>query len=627
VATFIDLFYRWRNDHLLPPHSELVISILNSFNVLCNPPFNESELKEVLVDIAVLEKITEVLNTLREDAKKNPDMGVRLCCSLLKAYGHLMYQSSQSQDSFDQRVGYDRLRKLLTSIVSPTKDILIEVLNIAIEDNFNSPKSDFITLHNISMVSMLIKWIPTVEPALRSWLVSRVFELCTHAIHNRQLCCSHGLLRVVVEVLATSQGSNEHISTEVENQLIQLIEVLGSHSIVTAELKQIIGALRTTEDKKLPSYYYKLQQALCSMAQHKEGITPLYYFDLRQSGSHISMPNLKSMPSGGSTFHAWVCLNAPSSLGRSVNMEVIGEKNRCRRILYSFYTRNGNGFEAFFTENMNFVVSTTTKKEFHAYIVFQALFRSYEWHSICIVHQSTKKIFSKEDIQIYMDGNLIDQVSLKSPALTEHCYCYIGSSYANIKHRATSVMSVNSTNPENSLNAQDFDSDNEQLDSLASMAENGVNTIPVQEVEERWGKSINLGGLLSSICIFSEPLSSGPIKTLFHYGPNKLSLFQPNCVSTSELSSKVLVYYHPKACKDGHCVNLVPHTPDNKLVGLFTGQPYVTWDVKNVLSSLGGVELLFPILEQVSIPLKQIQHPSNVSDPSNQPLSSVFTSE
>jgi hypothetical protein len=63
VATFIDLFYRWRNDHLLPPHSELVISILSeclvvciyrllrgiffidSFNVLCNPPFNESELK------------------------------------------------------------------------------------------------------------------------------------------------------------------------------------------------------------------------------------------------------------------------------------------------------------------------------------------------------------------------------------------------------------------------------------------------------------------------------------------------------------------------------------------------------------------------------------------------------
>ena len=37
------------------------------------------------------------------------------------------------------------------------------------------------------------------------------------------------------------------------------------------------------------------------------------------------------------------------------------------------------GFEAFFTENMNFVVATTTKKEFHAYIVYQAMFRSSEW--------------------------------------------------------------------------------------------------------------------------------------------------------------------------------------------------------------------------------------------------------
>ena len=105
---------------------------------------------------------------------------------------------------------------------------------------------------------------------------------------------------------------------------------------MAAELKQIIGALRTTEDKQLPTYYYRLQQALCTTAQNKEGVTPLYYFDLRQPGSHISILDLKNWPStSGFTFHAWVCLNAPSSLGRSMDQIEIGtERIRCRRMLY-----------------------------------------------------------------------------------------------------------------------------------------------------------------------------------------------------------------------------------------------------------------------------------------------------
>ena len=44
-----------------------------------------------------------------------------------------------------------------------------------------------------------------------------------------------------------------------------------------------------------------------------------------------------------------------------------------------FYVSDDAGFEAFFTENMNFVVATRTKKEFNAYIVYQAMFRSSEW--------------------------------------------------------------------------------------------------------------------------------------------------------------------------------------------------------------------------------------------------------
>ena len=61
------------------------------------------------------------------------------------------------------------------------------------------------------------------------------------------------------------------------------------------------------------------------------------------------------------------------------------------------------------------------------------------------------------------------------------------------------------TEPEASLNA-------------GIMSLNGVSTIPANELEEKWGQATHLGGLLSSICIFSEPISSTNVNTLFHYG-------------------------------------------------------------------------------------------------------------
>ena len=67
-------------------------------------------------------------------------------------------------------------------------------------------------------------------------------------------------------------------------------------------------------------------------------------------------------------------------------------------------------------------------------------------------------------------------------------------------------------------------------------------------------------------------------------GPNDLSLFQPKCPETREMGSRLLVYYHAKACRHTVCMNLSPSSfassPDSSLDGHFTGQYYVTRDVK-----------------------------------------------
>ena len=47
------------------------------------------------------------------------------------------------------------------------------------------------------------------------------------------------------------------------------------------------------------------------------------------------------------------------------------------------------------------------------------------------------------------------------------------------------------------------------------------------------------------------------------------------------MGSRLLVFYHAKACRDGVCMNVSPSTfSDTSLDGHFTGQYYVTRDVK-----------------------------------------------
>ena len=101
---------------------------------------------------------------------------------------------------------------------------------------------------------------------------------------------------------------------------------------MAAELKQLIGALRATEDNLLPSYYYKMLQIMCTTAHRKEGISPLYYFDLRDPLSYINIPHLQQWPgTGGFSFHAWVRLDHTSSIHDS---EIVTTPTKHRRMLY-----------------------------------------------------------------------------------------------------------------------------------------------------------------------------------------------------------------------------------------------------------------------------------------------------
>ncbi|CAI8026153.1 Neurobeachin-like protein 2 [Geodia barretti] len=108
-----------------------------------------------------------------------------------------------------------------------------------------------------------------------------------------------------------------------------------------------------------------------------ERMVPLCYFDLRSKTAIISLPPHLHFPSSTSSlsFHTWVCLDYPRTTGRLTYSTPVSRSTRItptfpslprkrRRILFSFYSESGNGFETFFTNSLVLVVAIATKREF-----------------------------------------------------------------------------------------------------------------------------------------------------------------------------------------------------------------------------------------------------------------------
>jgi hypothetical protein len=570
-----------------------------------------------MVDLGCLIKITELLNTIRDSVREDGDLQCVLACSVLKSLTAIVEGSQALREGYESTVTYHRLRQLVTELgTPPSTPVLSQAISMVVEGEYEY-QSHSHSIYNTWALAMLLRWLPSLPENERAWLAERLYDLISFGAHNRQRCCGAGLITVVTDVLCASQKEGG-FSEEVEVLLVHILEVLGSHSIQTAELKHIIGALRPLPHGQLPTYYFSVQKALSVMSHDitHERMVPLCYFDLRSKTAIISLPPHLHFPSSTSSlsFHTWVCLDYPRTTGRLTYSTPVSRSTRVtptfpylphkrRRILFSFYSGSGNGLETFFTNSLVLVVAIATKREFTTLCLSDYPLTPLVWHSVGVVFNGAKRPWQKGELKVFVDGELKRSVAMKCPNLSDtYRHCHIGSVPPN-----SGVKSSPDHTPDHTSL---FPGEKPALDSVLSLEEDRSHSLlqclPLSEVEGEWGRGTAMRGLLSSFCLFTDHLSPSAIRTLYTRGPNDLSLFQPKCPETREMGSRLLVYYHAKACRHTVCMNLSPSSfassPDSSLDGHFTGQYYVTRDVKAALSSLGGVGLLFPLLEQVATP-------------------------
>ncbi|XP_057622636.1 neurobeachin-like protein 2 isoform X1 [Chionomys nivalis] len=509
----------------------------------------------------------------------------------------IMSGSPSAKEVFKERIGYQHLQEVLQSHGPPTQRLLQELLNMAVEgDHSMHPPPP---IRNEQPVLVLMQWLPALPTAeLRLFLAQRLWWLCDSCPASRVTCVQAGLVGYLLETLGTGTA----LGVRCQEQLLALLQALGRVSLRPLELRRLLrpppgldSESEGTESQKA-RHAGAIIRALSGMARHRGPARALRYFDLTPSMAGIMVPPVQRWPGPGFTFHAWLCLHSTETAPTSAPSRPLQRKQ-----LYSFFTSNGSGFEAFFTAAGTLVVAVCTRKEYITMSLPEVSFADSAWHCVAIVHVPGRRLFSQNLVSVYKDGHLVKTAPLHFPSLSEpFSSCCIGSA----GHRTTTTTTglptaLSHTHP--SLTRSQSVPASTGLGwgpgLGAPLQEGSVSSTLAGTQDTRWGSPTSLEGELGTVAIFHEALQASALQVLHVLGPNEPAPFKPEG-ELHELGAKLLLHYSPQACKSNICLDL---SPGHGLDGRLTGHRVETWDVKDVVNCVGGMGALLPLLERVAV--------------------------
>ncbi|XP_006868866.1 PREDICTED: neurobeachin-like protein 2 [Chrysochloris asiatica] len=509
----------------------------------------------------------------------------------------IMSGSPSAKEVFKERIGYPHLQEILQSHGPPTHRLLQELLNMAVEgDHSICPPPP---IRNEQPVLVLMRWLPSLPTAeLRFFLAQHLWWLCDSCPASRATCVQAGLVGCLLETLSTGHA----LGARCQEQLLLLLQALGSVSLRPMELRRLLRPPLELDsgpdgaEARNARHAGAIIRVLSGMASHQGPPRALRYFDLTPSMAGIMVPPVQRWPGPGFTFHAWFCLHPIAIAPVPTPTQPLQRKQ-----LYSFFTSNGSGFEAFFTAAGTLVVAVCTRKEYLTMSLPEVSFVDSAWHCVAIVHVPGRRPFSQNLVHVYKDGHLVKTAPLRCPSFSEpFSSCCIGSA----GHRTTTTTGL----PEPPCPAHPSLTRSQSVPASAStglgwgsglvapLQEGSISSTLAGTQDTRWGSPTSLEGELGAVAIFHEALQTAPLRVLCTLGPNEMAPFKPEG-ELHELGTKLLLHYSPQACKNNICLDL---SPGHGLDGRLTGHKVETWNVKDVVNCVGGMGALLPLLEQVA---------------------------
>uniref|UniRef100_A0A665UB45 Neurobeachin-like protein 2 n=1 Tax=Echeneis naucrates TaxID=173247 RepID=A0A665UB45_ECHNA len=521
-----------------------------------------------------------------------------LSCQLVTVWvlTAIMSNSPSAKEVFKERIGYPQLFDVLKSQGQPTKRLLQELMNMAVEGEH--AHAHHLGISNDQPLLLLLQWLPDLsgQRDLQLLVAQWLATVCRGSFSCRTVAVEAGMVGALLQVLSQPQS----LDRQCADALLGLLQDLGSLCLKPEELKSLLRLLRMDQESgalqgKVHPYCARIIRVFSAMAAREGQDSALQYFDLTPPMAGIMVPTIQRWPGSGFSFHAWLWTHD------------IGKGTR-RKQLYSFFTASGTGLEAFFTTEGVLVVAVCTKKDYMAVALPEHPLADSCWHSVTIVHVPGRRPFGQNLVTIYIDGEQCKTAQLRFPSLSEpFTSCCIGSAGHRTTTTTTSpnlpMTSASSSSPEFAfpahapylIRSQSFPA------SFAgghwgSTGDSPVDTIVAGMQDTEWGTPTSLDGLLGTAFICHEALQQAHTRALYAAGPNHVSLFKADG-ELSDLNSKLLLYYTPQAFKSQICLDL---SPNHHYDGRLTGHRVVNWDIKDVVNVVGGIGVLLPLLEQVS---------------------------
>ncbi|KAK0040263.1 neurobeachin-like protein 1, partial [Biomphalaria pfeifferi] len=523
----------------------------------------------------------------------------RLACAIVKTLQSIFSGSQSAKGMFEMCVGYNEFLQILKDCGQPSRELLVCVLDLIEEGPFQTTK--YHVIRNTHAAVMLMKWVEHIQtPELQVWLSEEMKKVCTASYGNRMACCRGKMVGVLISLLQ----NHSNLQLKTVGHIICLLERLGNLSISASELKSLIGLLKPSADKKQYPYTTRLMRSLSFMARRDGLCGPLHFFDIQNLSDVINLPGIRKWPGPGFSFFTLLCLEPHPSLERirqsvsslssfSLSSGTLSSPYY-RRIIYSFSSSSGCGFEAFVTSGLSLTVATFSKKDYSTVTVPEVTLDDGYWHSICIVHLAGRRFSnSPGQVIVYIDGKLRTTAPLKFPSLSEPFnICQVGSPGKKLTTECVSDMSTNSQQEVKKVSSLKYMLSFALRGSDTSTSGSNVNTLVSGAQEETWGPVMCLHGQMESICVFHDSLQSDQVKALHQMSVNSLFHFSTDAIM-ADLPSKLIARYSAKACKGSVCADLSPFQNH----GTFSGNKCINWDLKDVINCLGGIQVLFPLIE------------------------------
>uniref|UniRef100_F1M6V0 Neurobeachin-like 1 n=1 Tax=Rattus norvegicus TaxID=10116 RepID=F1M6V0_RAT len=462
-----------------------------------------------------------------------------LAVSTIQALTAVMKNSPAAKEVFKERIGYMHMFEVLKSLGQPPQELLKELMNMAVEGDHTSV--GILGISNVHPLLVLIQWLPELESHdLQIFISDWLKKICCINKQSRTTCVNANMGIKIIETLESHSSLHR---TCAEN-LIAIHGSLGSQSVSSEELRRLLRLLRVDESECIHPYTIPVTRAILIMARKLSFESALQYFNLSHSMAGISVPPIQKWPGSAFSFTAWFCLDQdPLSLGNA-------NKGGKRKQLYSFFTGSGMGFEAFITHSGMLVVAVCTKREYATVMLPDHSFCDSLWSlgrglvpgsSGCL---ALLYFWGLEPLQAFPLLSLIPSIGdLFSvqwfAAGIRLCICCI----------------------------------------LAVSLRSDLHPAPA-----------GLHFFASSI------LSNWVAVYVWATCPNCLSPWKCQDCDMAGLPSNLLLHYTGKACKNSICLDL----SSNCLHGRLTGNKVVNWDIKDIINCIGGLNVLFPLLEQIS---------------------------